>query len=149
MLRFNSTNCFADVFQVKRGHNYQLHSQNWLTRFDHNHLRITRIIRCLRVLGLEDEAIAFYDAISTATVISSRSRMYWDRAAHRPLNIRPDIDDDDIDDERIGPKYLREFEQLKKNQEQDKLETAENHSTSAETKGDGESDEAKESSGNH
>jgi hypothetical protein len=44
--------------------------------------------------------------------------MYWGRAAHRPLNIRPDINDDDIEDERIGPKFLWEFEQAKKAQEQ-------------------------------
>ena len=42
--------------------------------------------------------------------------MYWGRAAHRPLNIRPDIDGDDIEDERIGPKFLWEFEQAKKAQ---------------------------------
>lgn len=100
--------------QVKKGHNYSIHAENWLTRFDHNHLRITRIIRSLRVLGLEEEALAFYDIISTATIVSSRSRMYWGRAAHRPLNIRPDIDDEDVDEERIGPKFLREFEQSKK-----------------------------------
>ena len=28
-------------------------SQTWMCRFDHNHLRISRIIRCLRVLGLD------------------------------------------------------------------------------------------------
>ena len=103
-------------FQVKKGHNYSLHSERWLTRFDHNHLRITRIIRCLRVLGLEEEARAFYDAISSATIVSSRSRMYWGRAAQRPLNIRPDIDDDEIN-ERIGPKFLREFEKLKRGEQ--------------------------------
>jgi len=102
--------------QVKRGPNYEAHAETWLTRFDHNHLRITRIIRCLRVLGLEDEAMAFYDTISCATIVSSRSRMYWRRAAHRPLNIRPDLDEDeaDVDDERIGTKFLWEFEQNKK-----------------------------------
>lgn len=42
--------------------------------------------------------------------------MYWGRAAHRPLNIRPDIDDYDIQDERIGPKFLWEFEQAKRTQ---------------------------------
>ena len=36
---------------------------NWVKPFDHNHLRISRIIRCLRVLGLEEDARAFYDAI--------------------------------------------------------------------------------------
>ena len=47
--------------------------------------------------------------------------MYWGRAAHRPLNIRPDINDDDIGDERIGPKFLWEFEQAKKEREKEQI----------------------------
>jgi hypothetical protein len=63
------------------------------------------------VLGLEDQALGFYHTISLATVVSQKSRMYWERAAYRPLNIRPDIDDEDIDDvDRFGPQYLREYE---------------------------------------
>jgi hypothetical protein len=40
--------------------------------------------------------------------------MYWKRAAHRPLNIMPDVDDEDIDEERMGPKFLREYENWKR-----------------------------------
>jgi hypothetical protein len=47
--------------------------------------------------------------------------MYWERAAHRPVNIRPDIDDDDIGDERIGSKFLWEFEQAKKEREKEQI----------------------------
>jgi hypothetical protein len=56
--------------------------------------------------------------------------MYWRRAAHRPLNIRPDIDDEDIDEENMGPKFLREFEQSKKKQSQEDA-IAEDKKTSA------------------
>lgn len=52
-------------------------------------------------------------------IVSSRSRMYWERAAHRPLNIKPDADDEDVDEESVGPKFLREFEESKRAQHQD------------------------------
>jgi hypothetical protein len=47
--------------------------------------------------------------------------MYWERAAHRPLNIRPDVEED-VDEERIGPKFLREFEQAKREETHQKPE---------------------------
>jgi hypothetical protein len=42
--------------------------------------------------------------------------MFWARAAHRPLNIPPDLDEEDADeaDERLGPKFLWDFEQKQK-----------------------------------
>lgn len=35
-------------------------SEVWLTWSNHNHLRITRILKSLKVLGLEEEAASFY-----------------------------------------------------------------------------------------
>jgi hypothetical protein len=98
--------------QIVRGDNFDTASQNWVCRFDHNHLRITRIIRSLRVLGLEEEPLAFFEALKSvqhASNISSRSLMYWSRAAFRPLDIAPDVDPEDEDAVR-GPRFLREFE---------------------------------------
>ena len=143
---------FSDIvslicLQVKKGHNYPAHSQNWLARFDHNHLRITRIIRCLRVLGLEEEALAFYDVIATASVVSPRSRMYWERAAHRPLNIRPDVEEEVVDEVRMGPKFLREFEQARKDRARTApgAETAEDDPTITKSESHTENGEAEES----
>ena len=94
---------------------------NWLTRFDHNHLRITRIIRyvtdplmkllsyaddcrCLRILGLESAAKAFFQALQdNASGVSPRSLMYWRRAVERPLHLPPD----DEDDNAPGISWLR------------------------------------------
>jgi hypothetical protein len=39
-------------------------SANWLNPNNHNHLRITRILKCLRLLGLEREANAFFDCLA-------------------------------------------------------------------------------------
>jgi hypothetical protein len=82
---------------------------------DHNHLRITRIIRSLRVLGLEDEAHAFRAALEEYTTQAGyRSREYWRRAAQRSLNLRPDTTIADESTDTIGPKFLQEFEQKRK-----------------------------------
>lgn len=35
----------------------------WFTQPSHNHLRITRILKCLNTLGLEQEARAFHQAL--------------------------------------------------------------------------------------
>jgi hypothetical protein len=80
-----------------------------------NHLRITRVIRSLRVLGLEAHAAVFYDAILKVNEdfpnrISSRSMMYWKRAAVRPLFLAPDEDGDDA---VVGPRFLIDYEAQK------------------------------------
>ena len=76
---------------------------------------MTRIIRSLRVLGLEEEALAFYAVISQAHMVSARSRTYWTRAASRPLNIAPHVDDTDVEMEKCrGPEFLWDFEQERK-----------------------------------
>lgn len=84
-------------YSVIRGPNWPEASRNWAVYFDHNHLRITRILRCLRVLGLETESDAFFVALRGVFEdpninINQRSMMYWHRAVARPLYIAPDDD---------------------------------------------------------
>jgi len=79
-------------------------ARNWWRKFDHNHLRITRIIRSLRVLGLEKEAVAFYRALVNASLKvgmgpGQTSLMFWRRAAKRPLQVAPEDDDEASDEE--------------------------------------------------
>lgn len=61
---------------------------NWQTPLNHNHLRITRVIRSLRLLGLEAESRAFYDAVYQAAkqsgCVNERTLAYWQRALERP-----------------------------------------------------------------
>lgn len=57
-------------------------NDHWLRAEDHNHLRITRIIRALRRLRGDDAAEAFKTYIlavveNTGAPISTRSRGYW------------------------------------------------------------------------
>ncbi|MCJ1435308.1 hypothetical protein MMC27_004680 [Xylographa pallens] len=99
---------------ITRGPDFASASKNWVTRFDHNHLRITRIIRSLRVLGLGKEALAFFAALqavykSSDGRISQKSMMFWTRAAERPLYLAPEDDRDDGE----GLDFLYEYEEKK------------------------------------
>lgn len=87
-------------YYVVRGPNFRKASRNWAVRMDHNHLRITRILRCLRVLGLQKECDAFFAALKRvyddpAINIGPRSLEFWTRAVQRPLYIAPDDDECD------------------------------------------------------
>ena len=84
-----------DTFQVTRGLNFRKRASNWCVSIDHNHLRITRILRCLRVLGLQKQCEAFFEALkdvyNDANVSISQSSMkYWTRAVREPVHIAPD-----------------------------------------------------------
>jgi len=57
-------------------------THDWLMPNDHNHRRITRIIRSLRLLVGDDQADAFKTVIlsrveATRAPVSARSRGYW------------------------------------------------------------------------
>ena len=105
-LQFSSTEARKET--VTRGPNFGINSRNWVTRFDHNHLRMTRILRSLRVLGLGDEAAALHGFLAAdeevTDTVSPRSQMYWRRAAERDLHLPPDEEDEDAE----GIEWLRE-----------------------------------------
>lgn len=63
-------------------------SRNWLTPGNHNHLRLTRMLRSLRILGLEAEAQALWRALQVVyetdegkASVSDRTYRFWTRAA--------------------------------------------------------------------
>ena len=65
-------------------------SWHWLTPGNHNHLRITRIIKCLRLLGLEAEAQAFYEYLAGIYEtqphnITSEAFRFWSDASAQVL----------------------------------------------------------------
>lgn len=103
--------------QIVPGQNFNEQSKySWRRPMDHNHLRLTRIIRCLRVLSCEKEAQALYHALleyDTSDVVRSSSKMFWWRAAGRPLWLPPDEPDDDADGVRWLKKVCEEQEESK------------------------------------
>ncbi|KAI9648150.1 hypothetical protein NHQ30_002782 [Ciborinia camelliae] len=103
--------------------NFDERSGNWLVIKDHNHLRISRILRSLRVLNLEFEAAAFYKAISeiiyskNGQMVSSQSAEFWRRAAERPLHWEPQMSEDacreDSQHWEEGPDFLKSYQRIK------------------------------------
>ncbi|MBN9658959.1 MAG: hypothetical protein J0H49_12320 [Acidobacteria bacterium] len=49
---------------VRRTGRFAERALDWVTAGNHNHLRITRILKCLRLLGLAKEARAFFDCLA-------------------------------------------------------------------------------------
>lgn len=85
----------GEQITVTRAPNFVAKATVWLSRGNHNHLRITRILRSLSVLGLEAEAKAFFDCLSKIyedeqnkpmPAISDETMLYWREAAGRAGN---------------------------------------------------------------
>lgn len=112
----NNDNDNDDDETIVPGPNFARASRNWVKRFDHNHLRLTRIIRSLRVLGLGAHAHALFRALVAVydhgrSGISARSLTFWTRAAERPLHLAPEDDDDEGKGKGKGKKgFLYEYE---------------------------------------
>jgi hypothetical protein len=73
---------------VERAANFPDRAANWLHPGNHNHLRITRILKSLAMLGLVEEARAFLECLETICAeergrISPVSLRFW-RAAIGP-----------------------------------------------------------------
>jgi hypothetical protein len=61
-------------------------SRGWLHAGDHNHLRLTRILTSVRLLGLDDHCRALYRCLAAIArdhphAVSSTTLDYWRRAA--------------------------------------------------------------------
>jgi len=80
----------GEQVSVNRAPNFTAKATVWLSPGNHNHLRITRILKCLNGLGLEAEAKAFFDCLSEIyedeqskpmSAISDETMLYWREAA--------------------------------------------------------------------
>ena len=92
MLTFYGFALERDV--VVEGPRFAAESRNWLHAGNHNHLRLTRILRSLRVLGLEQEASLLWEALravyereraSGRRSITEETFAFWRQAATQPL----------------------------------------------------------------
>lgn len=73
---------------ITRSARWQAGTPQWLTRGNHNFLRISRILKSLSLLGHRELAVAFLDALEEVyddhrEVIGSVSLGYWRRAIAR------------------------------------------------------------------
>lgn len=81
-----------DEGAVVRAEDFRERSYNWLQPGNHNHLRLTRILRSLCLLGLEREALALFACLRSiyqeeeATArprISARTFRFWREAVEK------------------------------------------------------------------
>ena len=71
--------------EVVSAPSFEARSRTWLTPGNHNHLRLTRIIRSVRTLGLPDCAAALFERLAaiyreSPGAISPTTFQYWQRA---------------------------------------------------------------------
>ena len=75
--------------RVTRAASFNQKSANWLWPNNHNHLRITRILKCLRLLGLDEESRVFFDCLADIyaserrkprPAITERTFEFWQHA---------------------------------------------------------------------
>jgi hypothetical protein len=70
---------------ITRSNTWEERSRDWLKPGNHNHLRLTRILKSLSILGLKDYAQALLEALNRvfaehSNAISSTTLGYWKRA---------------------------------------------------------------------
>jgi Opioid growth factor receptor (OGFr) conserved region len=72
--------------RVARAADFEKQAENWLWPGNHNHLRITRMLRSLGLLGLEAESVAFFRVLDKIYQdfperITARTVAFWREAA--------------------------------------------------------------------
>jgi Opioid growth factor receptor (OGFr) conserved region len=78
----------ASAPSIVRAPNFADRSANWLHPMNHNHLRLTRILRSTLLLGLESESKALFHALNALyrefpNRIPARTHAFWSTAASR------------------------------------------------------------------
>jgi hypothetical protein len=53
-----------NVIKIEKNDDYEVKKRNWISHRNHNYLRITRILTCLRLLGLEEYSKAFFACLA-------------------------------------------------------------------------------------
>lgn len=84
MLRFYGFGLDEKTGEVLEADNFAARAPEWLFPEDHNHLRITRILKCLTRCDLRNEAAAFLrrlEAVATPDRVSPLSLRFWREAA--------------------------------------------------------------------
>ena len=84
MLRFYGFELHQGI--VQQAPSFSARSVNWLNPGNHNHLRLTRMLRSLRLLGLASESTALFKALSELygshpDRITQRTYQFWTSAA--------------------------------------------------------------------
>ncbi len=88
MLRFYGFRLDEKTGEIIAADDFGERAKEWLSPGDHNHLRITRILKCLRLCGLKNRAAAFLKrllALPEHDGPTGESRRYWREAVSPPF----------------------------------------------------------------
>jgi hypothetical protein len=80
MLRFYGFRMDEKTGEVVEAENFARRADEWLHTGDHNHLRITRILKCLTRCGLRKEAAAFLrrlELLANPRHVTPTSLRFW------------------------------------------------------------------------
>ena len=87
MLSFYGLSCQEAVENITIGRtpDYPKKAQNWLTHYNHNYLRITRMLKSMRLLGCDRYARALFEILTqiyneNKDPIGTETYRYWQRA---------------------------------------------------------------------
>ena len=91
---------------ITQGEKWDTAAPRWVVHRNHNHLRITRMIRSLRVLGCKEQAFALHvfleeddDVLGN---VSQQSRDFWTRASNNKIWLPPH----ELDQNAVGTAWL-------------------------------------------
>ncbi|MDR1389233.1 MAG: hypothetical protein LBJ31_04590 [Treponema sp.] len=81
---FNMATNDANI-KIAKNENYEERAKNWITPFNHNYLRITRILKFLTLAGMKNYAAAFFGALENVytgnkKTIGRTTFAYWKNA---------------------------------------------------------------------
>lgn len=91
MLGFYGFDIVDGPLRVIPSKSFRERAKNWLTRSNHNHLRITRILKSMTTLGLKEESFAFFQCLAALyrlrpderePQISEDTFLYWQSAVN-------------------------------------------------------------------
>ena len=90
LLRFYGLEYDPHNKKVVRRPDFEERARNWIDPFNHNYLRITRILHCLVALGLPDRARAFFECLRDIYAerradIGEETFSYWQDAVRPAL----------------------------------------------------------------
>jgi len=89
MLGFYGFRLDEESKAVLKADDFEDRAANWLVIGDHNHLRITRILKCLTLCGLGEYATAFLKAlleVADPREVSDETVWYWKQAVSPVMN---------------------------------------------------------------
>lgn len=90
MLQFYGLQCNeinGRALNITKSDEYPQRKSNWIEPNNHNYLRITRILTSLRLLGLENYSLAFFNCLNQiyleeGETIGYVTYSYWERAVN-------------------------------------------------------------------